>query len=140
MARRRHGRLGHSPNVVVGLALRAYAQMTPERARAELVQRRSAETYGQGGALEKDFLHILNIIAARGQGAQPQAPTPQTKIWGTRSEDAPPTQGTAVSQALRAELARLNAPGSDLWSSDAVRRKRAVARRQELQQQLGGQA
>jgi len=129
--------VANNPNVVVGLALRAYAQMSPERARAELVQIRSGKDYGtKTDPLERDKLHLLGIIAARGQ--QPE--TPQSKAYGTTGQDAPPTQGTAASKALREELARLNAPGSDLWSSDAVRRKRAVARRQELQQQLGGQA
>jgi hypothetical protein len=133
-------RLGNHPDVVVGLALRAYAQMSPERARAELVQRRGGEKYGQGGALERDILHILNIIAARGQQQSQRPETPQSKMYGTTGEDALPTRGSAAAKSLRAELARLNAPGSDLWSCDAVRRKRAVARRQELQQQLGGAA
>ena len=89
--------------MVVGLALRAYAQMSPERARAELIQRRSGEKYGQGGALERDILHLLNIISARGQ--EPE--TPQTKAYSTRGDDALPTRGSTASQALRAELARL---------------------------------
>jgi hypothetical protein len=65
-------RLGNHPAVVAGLALRKYAQLSPERGRAELAQRREGKGYGQGGALEKDILHILGIIAARGQSAQPQ--------------------------------------------------------------------
>jgi hypothetical protein len=125
-------RLGNHPDVVVGLALRAYAQMSPERARAELVMIRSGKDYGtKTDPLEKDKLHLLNIIAARGQ--QPASPFP------TR-DAAPATQGTAASKALREELSLLKAQGSDLWSSDAARRKRAVARRADIIAQLGGPA
>src|SRR5690349_8205559 len=76
--------------------------MSPERPRAELIQRRRREKYGQGGALER-LLHLLNIISARGQ--EPE--TPQTKAYSTRGDDALPTRGSTASQALRAELARL---------------------------------
>jgi len=91
-----------------------------------------------GRGLERDILHVLNIVASQGQNAQP--PRPRRPRVGYGGQDAPPTQGAAASKALREESERLNAPGSDLSSSDTVRRKRAVARRQELQQQLGGQA
>jgi hypothetical protein len=129
-------RLGNHPDVVVGLALRSYAQMSPERARAELIQIRAGKDYGKRtDPLEQDKLHLLNIIAARGQQPPQGSPFP-TRDAGTPTSTVSPM---VPKNSIRARLDAINAD-PDLMSADATKRGKLVRERAALMAKLAGEA
>jgi hypothetical protein len=135
-----HGdRLGNHIGVVVALALRQYARLSPEAARKEIDAIKAEPGYWRGDRLAIDKVRLLASIAARPSGRTQSAASPQPRALGTRGGDdvhVGPTHQTR--DELRRELAALNQLGSDLHSSDGQRRKRAVARRQDIVKQLRG--
>ena len=101
-----------------------------------------------GDKLTLDKVRALAFVIA-GKKPEPQsAPQPNRGIvypkdraYGTRGGDPSyPTQGTQAAAALRAELQAIQSPKSDLFSSDGQKRKRATARRQEINAHLEGKA
>jgi hypothetical protein len=65
--------------------------------------------------------------------------SPQTRAYSTSGEDKMLGVGSQTAAELRRELKALNDINSDLHSSDGPKRARAVKRRQQIVQQLGGQ-
>jgi hypothetical protein len=60
-------RIGNHPDLVVGLALRAFAQLSPEAAQRDLDQIRKSPAYAQGDKLAVAKARMLNIVLAQGQ-------------------------------------------------------------------------
>jgi hypothetical protein len=133
-------RIGNHPALVEGLALRAFARLSPEAAQRDLDQIRASKGYQAGDKLSVAKARMLQIVISRAQGSQPSAPAPRGKAFGTRGDDVAAGQGSQAAAALRAELKAMSDTKSDLFSSDGAKRKRAVARRQEIVSQLGGNA
>lgn len=139
-------KLANHPALIEALGLRPFARLTPDAARAELDRIRQSTDWIQGNPLAVAKVKMLGFVIAGKRPAAPRAPQPNRGIvyrketpFGTRGGDAVhPGQGTQAAAALRAELATLQAKGSDLFSSDGPKRKRAIARRQEIHAQLEG--
>jgi hypothetical protein len=141
-------KLGNSPALVEGLALRPFARLSHEAAQAELNRIRNSKEYTAGDRLAVSKARMLSIVLSRPAAAS--APQPGTRgivypkpgnTWGSR-DAALPTQGTDAAKALRAELTALSKSLYDQkgeLSRNPEKRKRAVARRAEIQTQLGGQ-
>lgn len=134
-------RLESHPAVVIALAFRSFSRLSPEAAEKEMGRLRSSKEFVTGDRLVLDKVRALAHVIA-GKRETPQA-TPQTRgrgiVFPTRgSEPSNPSQGSQASAALRKELNQLQAKNSDLFSSDGVKRKRAVARRASIQSQLSG--
>jgi hypothetical protein len=133
-------RLGNNEDVVIALALRPFARLSPEAASRELERIRSGPAYAKGDPIAVAKARMLNLVIA-GKSTEPKAPTapPQPRAFGTRGgDDVQARVGAKSAAELRAELKALQDPKSELFSSDGPKRKRAIARRQEIQAQLGG--
>lgn len=134
-------RLENHVAVVIALAFRGFSRLSPEAAEQEMGRLRSSREFVTGDRLTLDKVRALAHVIA---GKRETPATPQTRGRGIvfptgGSEPVNPSQGSQAAKALRAELNKLQAKDSDLYSSDGVKRKRAVARRAAIQSQLGGQ-
>lgn len=132
---------------MISLAFRSFARLSPEAAEKEMGRLRSSESFLTGDKLTLDKVRALAFVIAGKRPEAPSAPQPnrgivykkESQAFGTRGGDpAHPGQGTQAAAALRAELNKLQAKDSDLFSSDGQKRKRAIARRQEINAQLEG--
>jgi hypothetical protein len=141
-----HGdRIENHPAAVIALALRGFARLAPEAAEKEMGRLRGSEAFTSGDKLTLDKVRMLAHVIAGKKPEAPRPPQPNRGIvykredYGTRGGDpAHPGQGTQAAAALRAELKKLQAKDSDLFSSDGPKRKRAIARRQEIHALLEG--
>jgi hypothetical protein len=98
-------RIGNHPDLVVGLALRAFAQLSPEAAQKELAMVRQSTSYAQGDKLQVAKARMLQIVVGNAQaktdsgksigkftppstrkdfGAQPQAASLQKEVDALR--------------------------------------------------------
>jgi hypothetical protein len=146
-----HGdRLENHPAVVISLAFRSFTRLSPEAAEQEMGRLRSSEAFLTGDKLTLDKVRALAFVIAGKRPAAPSAPQPNRGIvykradYGTRGGDPSyPTQGTQAAAALRAELDVLSKSLYDSkgeMASNPKKRKAAIARRAEIQTQLGGGA
>lgn len=120
---------GNSPAVLLTLALAQRGQL---RVSAEQAAAKVKELAGDNTRLGIDTRRVLARLAQGRKDPQPQYSTSgQDKMYGV---------GPKSKDELRAELAALNAPDADTFSSDGPRRKRAVTRRAQIIADLGGNA
>jgi hypothetical protein len=146
-----HGdRLENHPAIVISLAFRSFTRLSPEAAEQEMGRLRSSESFLTGDKLTLDKIRALAFVIAGKRPQAPSAPQPNRGIvfkradYGTRGGDPSyPTQGTQAAAALRAELDALSKSLYDSkgeMASNPKKRKAAIARRAEIQTQLGGGA
>jgi hypothetical protein len=145
-----HGdRKGNNPAFVVGLALRAYARLSPEAAQRELANLRKEPGYAAGDQLIKDKVAMLNYVIAGSPQQQVndrmhreggRTPKPAFSTGGV--DDVMLSTLTAMSgDQMRAEMKKLTADLTDTrgeLSSNPKKRKAAIARRAALMQKLSG--
>ncbi len=138
-------RLGNNENVVLALALRPFARLSPDAARAELERIRSGAAYAGGAPVAVAKARMLSLVIASAQPQAPTAqPTPERRAFGTRGGDpAFPTGGTQAAAALRKELDGLSRGLMDPkheFASNPKKRRAAIQRRQDINTQLAGGA
>ena len=81
-------RLGNNENVVLALALRPFARLSPDAARAELERIRSGAAYAGGAPVAVAKARMLSLVIASAQPQAPTAqPTPERRAFGTRGGD-----------------------------------------------------
>ncbi len=139
-------RLGNNPQVVVALALRQYARLSPEAAAKEMGQLRVSAAYQSGDKLAISKMHMLTLVAAGSPQQQERdryregGRTP--KQFGTMStEDAPARVGHQTAEQMRAEMRKLSLDLVDTrgdLAKNPKRRAAALQRRAQLMAQLGG--